>query len=356
MHNNVDDEIKNLLNKEELIPISIRNKKEDAFNIIRNMDNKDVKNKKSLFTKKNIAVATAVIVGGIALTSPIIANVKDLFFNGRYKGVQTAIENGYEQNVEGAYSQSNGIRLEVIKVVVDPTMINLKFKVSSEDINKIKKFKYSENRPSINTFNITDDKGRVIQFYDEEGTGSKPIIDENGKELIILTASDESVDVNDKNSGIVYFDIMLNSAEGNFEGIKSLNLQTNKIGNLKGDWKLDVKFDEIMANNEVVNYITTESNDNIEVLEAKGMATGIKVKFMVNVPIDESIMLKAKLVDEDGVEYRTDRPGWMEVDNGKDIVEITFEATKFDNLDKFNFVIEDLNGKDEVIELTKQVN
>lgn len=356
MRKNIDDEIKNLLNKEESIPISIRNKKEDAFNIIRDMERKDMKSKKSLFSKKNIVIATAVIVGGITLTSPILANVKDLIFNGRYKGVQTAMDNGYEQNVEGVYSESNGIRLEVIKAVVDPTMINLKFKISSEDINKIKKFKYSEKGPSINIFNITDDKGRVIQFYDEEGTGSKPIIDENGKELRLLTASDESVDVNDKSNGIVYFDIMLNSAEGNFEGIKSLNLQTNKIGNLKGDWKLDVKFDEVMANNDVVNYITTESNDNVEVLEAKGMATGIKVKFRVNVPIDESIMLKVKLVDEDGVEYRTDRPGWMEVDNGKDIVEITFEATRFDNLDKFDFVIEDLNGKDEVIELNKQVN
>ena len=149
---------------------------------------------------------------------------------------------------------------------------------------------------------------------------------------------------------------MLNSSEGNLGGIKSLNLQTNKIGNLKGDWKLDVKLDEVMTNNDVVNYIATGSNDNVEVLDAKGMATGIKVKFRVNVDIDESIISKVKLVDEDGVEYRTDRPGWMEVDNGKDIVEITFEASKFDNLDKFDFVIEDLNGKDEVIELTKQEN
>jgi len=86
------------------------------------------------------------------------------------------------------------------------------------------------------------------------------------------------------------------------------------------------------------------------------MATGIKVKFMVNTPIDESIISKVKLVDEDGIEYRTDRPGWMEAENGKDIVEITFEASKFDNLDEFDFVIEDLNGKDEVIKLTKEVN
>lgn len=176
-----------------------------------------------------------VVVGGISITSPILANVKYLIFNGRYKGVQTAIENGYEQNIDGIYSESNGIRLEVIKVVSDPTMINLKFKVSSNDINNIKEFKYAQDGPSINYFNITDDKDRVIQFYDEEDIGSKPIIDENG------------------------------------------------------------------------------------------------------------------------IEYRTDRPGSMEINNGKYLVEITFEASKFHNLEKFKFVIEDLNGKDEVVKLTKEV-
>lgn len=357
MRKNIDDEIKNLLNKEESIPMSIRNKKEDAFNIIRDMGSKDMKNKRNLFGKKNIAVATVVIVGGITLTSPVLANLKDLIFNGRYKGVQTAIDNGYEQNIEGAYSESNGIKIEVVKAVVDPTMINLKFKVSSEDIKSIKKFKYVENGPSINAFNITDDKGRVIQFYDDkEGIGTKPIIDENGKEVWLLSGMDESVDIKDIDNGNVYFDIILNSSEGNLGEIKSLNLQTNKISNLKGYWKLDIKLDKSMTNNDMVNYIATVSNDNVEVLEAKSMATGIKVKFIVNTPIDESIISKVKLVNEDGIEYRTDRPGWMESENGKDIVEITFEASKFDNLDEFDFVIEDLNGKDEVIKLIKEVN
>lgn len=57
------------------------------------------------------------------------------------------------KNIEGVYSESNGIRLEVIKVVTEPTLTNLKFKVSSEDIKNMKKFKYVENVPSINTFN-----------------------------------------------------------------------------------------------------------------------------------------------------------------------------------------------------------
>lgn len=356
MHNNMDNKIKDLLGKEEILPKSVRDKKEEAFNMIRDMDDNKIKKKKPFFNKKNIAIATLVVVGGISITSPILANVKHLIFNGRYKGVQTAMENGYEQNIDGIYSESNGIRLEVIKIVSDPTMINLKFKVSSNDINKIKEFKYAQDGPSINSFNITDDKNRVIQFYDEEGIGSKPILDENGNEVWLISGGDESVDMSDITNGNIYFDIMLNSSSGNLEGIKSLNLQTNKIANVKGDWKLDVKLDDTMANNNVVNYVPIESSEKIEVLEAKGMATGIKVKFIVNVPIDESIISKVKLVDENGIEYKTDRPGSMETENGKDLVEVTFEASKFDNLEKFKFIIEDLNCKDEVVKLIKEVN
>ncbi|MGL5507949.1 MAG: DUF4179 domain-containing protein [Paraclostridium sp.] len=356
MHKNIDNQIKDLLNKEEVIPNSVRNKKEEAFDMIRNMENNEVKVKRSLFSKKNIAIATVVILGGISLTTPILANVKDLIFNGRYKGVQTAIDNGYEQNVEGIASESNGINIEVIKVIADPTMMNLKFKVSSDDIKKISEFKYTENGPSINTFNITDDRNRVIQFYDEEGTGTKPIIDENGKEVWLVSGGDESVDISDIDNGNIYFDIMLNSSEGNLEGIKSLSLQTNQIANLKGNWKIDVELDEMMTTNDEINYITIESNDKVEVLEATGMATGIKVRFKVNTPIDESIISKVKLVDENGVEYKSDRPGMMKVEDGKDIVEITFEASKFDNIDKFDFVVENLDNTDEIVKLVKQNN
>ncbi|MGL4796526.1 MAG: DUF4179 domain-containing protein [Paraclostridium sp.] len=356
MHKNIDNQIKDLLNKEEVIPNSVRNKKEEAFDMIRNMENNEVKVKRSLFSKKNIAIATVVILGGISLTTPILANVKDLIFNGRYKGVQTAIDNGYEQNVEGIASESNGINIEVIKVIADPTMMNLKFKVSSDDIKKISEFKYTENGPSINTFNITDDRNRVIQFYDEEGTGTKPIIDENGKEVWLVSGGDESVDISDIDNGNIYFDIMLNSSEGNLEGIKSLSLQTHQIANLKGNWKIDVELDEMMTTNDEIKYITIESNDKVEVLEATGMVTGIKVRFKVNTPIDESIISKVKLVDENGVEYKSDRPGMMKVENGKDIVEITFEASKFDNIDKFDFVVENLDNTDEIVKLVKQNN
>ncbi|MGL4849037.1 MAG: DUF4179 domain-containing protein [Clostridium sp.] len=354
MHKNMDDEIKDLLNKEEVVPMSVKNKKEEAFNIIRVMERKDMK-KKSLFNKKSVAIAAAVVIGSITLSSPILAEVKELIFNGRYKGVQTAISNGYEQNIEGVYSESNGIRLEVINAVADPTMIKLKFKLSSEDIKKIKEFEYVEKEASINTFNIKDDKERVLQFYDKnEGRGGKPVIDEKGKEVWLISGGDEAVDVTDIDNGNIFFEIMLASSEGNLKEIKELNLQTNEIANLTGNWNLNIKLDEAMVNSEVVNYVVDKENDIVEVIEAKGMATGLKVKFRINIPVDETIISQVKLVDKKGTEYRSERIANMGIVDGKDIVEMTFEASKFENLDKFDLVVEDLNGKDEVVKLIKK--
>lgn len=145
-----------------------------------------------------------------------------------------------------------------------------------------------------------------------------------------------------------------NSSEGNLKGIKELNLQTNEIANLTGNWNLNIKLDEAMVNSEVVNYVVDKENDIVEVIEARGMATGLKVKFRINTPVDETIISQVKLLDKKGTEYRSDRIASMGIVDGKDIVEMTFEASKFENLDKFDLVVEDLNGKDEVVKLIKK--
>ncbi|WP_154658878.1 hypothetical protein [[Clostridium] dakarense] len=48
MHNDLDKLIKENLNKEEYIPQSIINKKEDAFNMIKNMEKENIKAKKNI--------------------------------------------------------------------------------------------------------------------------------------------------------------------------------------------------------------------------------------------------------------------------------------------------------------------
>ena len=67
--------------------------------------------------------------------------------------------------------------------------------VINEDVLKadlhtrVKEFKNPEieNKSIMNHFTITDDKGRLLQGYGEDGLMSPPLIDENGKEYVSLT-------------------------------------------------------------------------------------------------------------------------------------------------------------------------
>ncbi len=346
MHNDLDKLIKENINKEESIPQSIKNKKEDAFNIIRDMEKENMNTKKKYINKKSAAARAIVVIGGLSFGKPVIAGINKVLFEGRYSGVQSAIENGYEQKVEGVFSEYDGIKLEVVDLIADPTMINIKFKLSAKDVNKLKEFKNPEieNKSIMNHFTITDDKGRLLQGYGEDGLMSPPLIDENGKEIWWISSGDEDIDISKLNENEVYFNCMLNSSQALLGDVKGLRIQTDAISNLEGNWDLKVDFEEFITNNKTVNYKVKEKSDIVEIKEAKGYATGIQIEMMVNKPINESVVSDAKLVDKDGKEYRSERSGWMENIDGKEYVSLTFDISQFENLNEFDFEIDGLEG------------
>lgn len=348
MHNDLDKLIKENLNKEEYIPQSIINKKEDAFNMIKNMEKENIKDKKKYINKKTAVAAVAVIViGGLSFGKPVLASIKKVLFEGRYSGVQNIKENGYEKKLEGVFSESNEIRLEVVDLVADPTIISIKFKLSSKDASELKKFKNpeTENKSIMNHFTITDDKGRILQTYDvKDGIMSPPLTDENGNKYWLTSGADEDIDISKLNENEVYFWCVFTSSQGSLGDIKGLRIQTNKISNIEGNWDLKLDFDDFITNNKEVSYVARDKNEKIEIIEAKGFATGIKIDFAVNVPIDELIMLNAKLVDKNGKEYKSERPGWMENKEGKDYVSITFDVSQYEKLDEFDFIIDGLDN------------
>ncbi|WP_042273219.1 hypothetical protein [Faecalimicrobium dakarense] len=287
-----------------------------------------------------------VVIGGLSFGKPVLAGINKVLFEGRYNGVKSAKENGYEQKVEGVFSKSDGIRLEVVDLVADPTIINIRFKLSAKDANELKKFKNpeTENKSIMNHFTITDDKGRILQTYGKDGIMSPPLTDEDGNEYWLTSGGDEDIDISKLNENEVYFGCVFTSSQGLLGDIKGLRIQTNMISNLEGNWDLKLDFDDFITNNEEVSYVAKDKNEKVEIIEAKGFATGIKIDFTVNEPIDELIILNAKLVDKNGKEYTTERPGWMENKNGKDYVSMTFDVSQYESLDEFDFII---NGLDD---------
>lgn len=347
----LEQKIIQLLNREEAIPNSIKIKKEQAYKEIRQMSKQSNKRRNK---KKWMVAASAVVVGALTLGTPIFADFAERLFGGSYSGVQSAIDQGYIQKTTGIVSESNGIKLELLKVVKDPTIIQLSYRLSAEDKTLLKGFKYDKGkRDALDQFTIIDDKERVLQTVDEEGAYTVPFIGEKGEKQWLISSGSQDVR-EDLENGQVYFDIILNSSQANYDDIRSLSIQTNKIGNLAGEWALEVVFDEQMVQVSKVQYEASQANDKIEILSAQALPTGLKVDFLVKVPINESIVSNAKVVDSKGNTFSADRGGWMENTEEGERVILTYEVLESELQGKFEFVVEDIDGQTESITLVRK--
>lgn len=350
---NIDKDLEKLFNEDNNIPESIKRKKELAFSQIMKME--EDKNRGKVKMKRKSLKAAAVLVAVLAIGVPTVASIKGLLFGGEYKGIQTAVENGYEQNVEGVFAEDKGIKVDLIHAVSDPTAITLRFKISADKESTLKSLGLSNENKGQVAFNIVDDKGRVIEGYDpKEGSYTVPVVDENGKETWLTGFGDSNVDLSNIKNGEVYYDYMIGSTEGNLKDIKGLSIEAVKIGALTGNWKMDLEFKEEMITEVIQSYSKFEKNDKVEVFGAKQMATGLMIDFAIEPGLDENIILQGKIEDMDGNRYGTERAGSMEVmEDGRDKVVMTFEISKFDSLEEFYFVVENFKGEELKVKVSK---
>lgn len=351
MENNfdLDNKIKEIVNKNETLPESVKVKTQLAYKEIMSMS----MNKKKRNKKKWLVAVSLLAVSAMALQTPLLAGIKELFFGGSYKGVESAIEKGHLQSLEGIVSESNGISIEVIGGLIDPTIIQLRLRLTAEDPKLLQKFKYDQRtKRFVDQFNITDDQGRIIQEIHEEGVYSPPFINEQGETVHLSSSSAEQVNTHKLAEGEIEIDMILNSSEGNYKDIKGLILQSNQLNKFKGNWVLDVAFPSEMTETYETIYEVSTPNDQIEMTSAVAMKTGIKIDFIIKAPVDESVIY-GKIVGENGTVFTTGRAGWMEGTPKGERVILTFEALEEDLGDSFTLQIPTLEGKEESVTLTK---
>lgn len=350
---NIDNELKNLLNTDKEIPKSVKVKKENAFAEIRKMNtNKENVREKYYMKKKKIGVIAATLVGVLLVGTPIVAGVRGLLLDGKFKGIQDAVQNGYVQNVEGVFAEDQGIKMELTNVIADPTTISLRFKISAKNKGDIKKLRLASNK-SLVAFNIVDDRNRVIEGYDpKEGSYTVPIKGENGEDIWLTSGGDDSVDTSNIDNGEIYYDYMINSTEGNLKDIKGLSIEAVKLGKLKGSWKMKVDFTEEMISAELATYEVVGTNENIEVFEARQMATGLMIDFAIKSGLDENLILYTKVEDIQGNRYGTERAASMEaLEDGRDRAVMTFDISKFNSLEEFYLVVGNFEGADQRVKM-----
>lgn len=345
----LEQKVEEIVNKDEVLPESVKAKTQLAYKEIKSMSIHTKKTQK----KKWVVAASLIAASAISLQSPLLADIRELFFGGNYKGVESAIKNGQLQSLEGIVSESNGIKLEVIGGLVDPTIIHLRLKLTAEDPELLKNFEYNQHTIQfIDQFNVTDDQGRIIQRIEEEGVYIPPFINEQGEKIHLLSSSSEQVNTRKLDQGEIEIDMIFNSSEGNYGDIKGLTLQSNQLNKFEGDWTLEVPFTSKMIEAKGVVYEVTAPNDQIAITSAITMKTGLKIDCIVKVPVDENV-INSKIVGEDGTTFTTGRAGAMENTPQGERVVLTFEVLEEELGESFTLQIPTLEGIEECITLTK---
>lgn len=347
MERNFEQQLKNSLNHDIEIPKSVFDKAEGAFKEIRSSKTQRTTKKFLLGKKQWVAAAVAVVFLGVTFNQPVIAAIKAAFW-GNHAGIESAVRNGYQQEVQSASVKSQGIETNVTNVVVDKSRLGLAINMKFDDINSIKDVDHV-----YLDMVITDGNGRVISG--------------EGYPQQLVGGLEDSTNIVNKKNGELIYNVLLQSPSASIPQMSELKVQIKSVSlfknqgapafkKIEGVWNSSVALDKQFAKANGVAYTSQSSSKDVNVISAEMLPTGFVVQFVVNTPVDESIVTKAQLVDSNGNSYNSSRVASMErtADN-KDLVSMTFEVSNFDQIDSFKFIVKDINGKDSEATLVRDI-
>lgn len=269
-------------------------KPQDYFNIIKNALNSEQENSyvKQINILKKVACFLLIIVFA---TSIIFA--KDIYaFVNKYilktnssDGVQRAIDNGYIQDVNMKYIDSNGVKVKVTEILMDDYNLSMMFYIEIPEIENIQEI-YNVNFPNLI---ITDDQDNIIvaefentdkyhEFCKERNMeiSYKNIAYSNGAfEGKIISKFDKDIEYMYK----TYSDNFPKSKKLiiNFDKIMLSNKTSNEETVIEGNWNLEINLPETMYNRETILYGVKEcTRDDIIVTKAEVSNTAMKIELV----------------------------------------------------------------------------
>ncbi|EGW41779.1 DUF4179 domain-containing protein [Desulfosporosinus sp. OT] len=347
MERDYEQQLKSSLSRNVEIPQSVLNKAEGAFDEIRSHRNQRAVKKPVFIKKQWVAAAVAVVFLGLTFNQPVIAAIKAAFW-GNHAGIESAVENGYGQEVQTASVKSHGVETKVTNVVIDKSRLGLSVDVKFDDLKSIK------NVASMYLdMVITNSQGNVISG---DGYPNQPV---GGIEF--------TTDTTNKDSGSLRYNVLFQSSTASIPQTDQLKAEIKSIALyakdkadkpikvIEGPWDHNVSLDKQFSNTKGVAYTATNNNDELSVISAELLPTGFYVKFAVTTPNpnDENIVPKAQLVDSTGNIYKSSGMASMSTENNKAIISKVFEVSSFDKVESLNLVLKDISGKDSVVKLVK---
>lgn len=239
--------------------------------------------------KKIIASILCIVFMG---TGIVLAS-NSLWNHWNNKGVKTALEYGYVQNIEMDYNIQNDLGIKLDSIIIDNSNIGIVFN-----------YKIPSNFKNIDNIAIKD-----IVIKDEKNN----IIFEDGNEKSLSTGYAEEFA---SENSIVKQAILLNNLNHTYPksnniyiSFSTVNIFRNQknIKTITGNWNFDINVTDKFINRETIEYTAGQSKD-IEVISAELTSTGLDIEMKFNFPLNaENLGKNIKIQDKDENEYFSDK-------------------------------------------------
>ncbi len=282
--------------------------------------------------KKTIASILCIVFMG---TGIVLAS-NSLWNHWNNKGVKTALEYGYVQNVEMDYNIQNDLGIKLDSIIIDNSNIGIVFN-----------YKIPSNLKSIDNIAIKD-----IVIKDEKNN----IIFEDGNEKSLSTGYAEEFA---SENSIVKQAILLNNLNHTYPksnniyiSFSTVNIFRNQknIKTITGNWNFDINVTDKFINRETIEYTAGQSKD-IEVISAELTSTGLDIEMRFNFPLNaENLGKNIKIQDNDKNEYFLDK---LSVENEltTPTIKTSFPITIYNAHDNLKLIIK--TDKEIIIDLNK---
>lgn len=333
-------------NKKEEIPLSTQNAIENTF--------KSEHKEKStiIIILKRVAVfilCIGIVTATTVYAKDIINFITSIFTNSN-PGIDTAVNNGYVQNVDMDFITYNDVGIKVDYLLMDETNLNISF--------VYKNYKENQTLDSL-TFSdliITDEGDNVLCLMSNDKPDSTneildtSIITSNKPVFIDNTTVRESILVSSKkfpNSHILYINI------------KQMALTiNNEIKYINGNWKFSINIDDKIVTRNISEYSSTDCTyvDNIK---TELTATSLSIQLQLNTLFDEATIYTRNAITLKDEYNNTYRPIQMLSKNNNiskpysSNITLLYPISSYDNINKLYLHINLSSDKQIDLELSK---
>lgn len=230
-------------------------------------------NLKKLSKVAVIFITVGIMTTGVVFAKDIVNFITSLFTNST-PAIDTAIENGYVQNVDMDYVYSNDIGVKIEQIVFDNFNLDISFayKSSEKNINTIEVEDYAiltENDDLIyNNNNIIIDK-IPLAHYIVRNNSTEKVSPEKYIESVLFNFDNEIQNFNYLHFSLSKLKIIEND---------------NTIKRINGNWDFQVELANNMKKDTNILY-DIDSKDYIESFSSKMTETGLVIEIKLNFPI-----------------------------------------------------------------------